>query len=91
LNTALRDIFGPKSEELTGGWRKLCNEELHNLYCLSGTIRAIKSRKKFAGYITYREEINSYKILKYQKERVHFEDPAIDGRMILKWILENDV
>jgi hypothetical protein len=28
----LRRIFGPKRGEVTGGWRKLHNEELHNLY-----------------------------------------------------------
>jgi hypothetical protein len=28
----LRGIFGPKREEVTGGWRKLHNEGLHNLY-----------------------------------------------------------
>jgi hypothetical protein len=28
----LRRIFGPKRDEVTGGWRKLHNEELHNLY-----------------------------------------------------------
>jgi hypothetical protein len=31
-NKALRRIFGPKREEVTGGWRKILNEELHNLY-----------------------------------------------------------
>jgi hypothetical protein len=30
-NRVLR-IFGPKKDEVTGGWRKLHNEELHNLY-----------------------------------------------------------
>jgi hypothetical protein len=29
-NSVLRRIFGPKREEVTGGWRKLHNEELHN-------------------------------------------------------------
>jgi len=29
---ALRRIVGPKKEEVTGGWRRLCNEELHELY-----------------------------------------------------------
>jgi hypothetical protein len=29
----LRGIFGPKRDEVIGGWRKLHNEELHNLYC----------------------------------------------------------
>jgi hypothetical protein len=31
-NRALRRIFGPKRDEVMGGWRKLHNEELHNLY-----------------------------------------------------------
>jgi hypothetical protein len=31
-NRVLRRIFGPKRDEVTGGWRKLHNEELHNLY-----------------------------------------------------------
>jgi hypothetical protein len=31
-NRVLRIIFGPKRDEVTGGWRKLHNEELHNLY-----------------------------------------------------------
>jgi hypothetical protein len=31
-NRVLRRIFGPKREELVGGWRRLRNEELHNLY-----------------------------------------------------------
>jgi hypothetical protein len=31
-NRVLRRIFGPKREEVTGGWRKLDNEKLHNLY-----------------------------------------------------------
>jgi hypothetical protein len=28
----LRRIFGPKTDEVAGGWTKLHNEELHNLY-----------------------------------------------------------
>jgi hypothetical protein len=33
-NRVLRIIFVPKRDEVTGGWRKLHNEELHNLYSL---------------------------------------------------------
>jgi hypothetical protein len=33
-NRVLRRIFGPKREEVVGGWRRLQNEELHNLYVL---------------------------------------------------------
>jgi hypothetical protein len=32
-NRVLRRIFGPKRDEVIGGWRKLHNEDLHNLYC----------------------------------------------------------
>jgi hypothetical protein len=32
-NRLLRRLLGPKREEVTGGWRKLYKEELHNLYC----------------------------------------------------------
>jgi hypothetical protein len=38
-------IFGPKRDEVTGGWRKLHNEELHNLYSSPSIIRMIKSRR----------------------------------------------
>jgi hypothetical protein len=31
-NRVLRGIFGPKIDEVTGDWRKLHNEEIHNLY-----------------------------------------------------------
>jgi hypothetical protein len=34
-NTVLRRIFGPKRDEVTGGWRKLHNKELYNLYSLA--------------------------------------------------------
>jgi hypothetical protein len=44
-NRVLRRIFGPKRDEVTGGWRKLNNEELHNLYSSPSTIRMIKARR----------------------------------------------
>jgi hypothetical protein len=48
----LRRIFGPKKDEVTGGWRKLHNEELHNLYTPPSIIRTIKSRRmRWAGYV----------------------------------------
>jgi PAS domain-containing protein len=45
-NRALRRIFGRKREEVTGGWRKLHNEELHGLYSSPYIIRIIKSWSK---------------------------------------------
>jgi hypothetical protein len=41
----LRRIFGPKREGVTGGWRKLHNEELHNLYLSPSIIRIIKPKR----------------------------------------------
>jgi hypothetical protein len=41
----LRRIFGPKRDEVTGGWRKLHNGELHNMYSSPNIIRTIKSRR----------------------------------------------
>jgi hypothetical protein len=48
----LRRIFGLKRGEMVGGWRKLYDEELRNLYVLPSIIRMIKSRRKrWAGHI----------------------------------------
>jgi hypothetical protein len=44
-NRVLRRIFGPKRDEIIGGWRKLHNEELHNLYGTPNIIRMMKSRR----------------------------------------------
>jgi hypothetical protein len=44
-NRVLRGIFGPKRDEVTGEWRTLLNEELHDLYCSPTIVRGIKSRR----------------------------------------------
>jgi hypothetical protein len=48
----LRTIFGPKRDDVTGDWRKLLNEELHNLCSSPNIIRMIKSRRmRWAGHV----------------------------------------
>jgi hypothetical protein len=37
-NRVLRRIFGPKRKEVAGSWRRLHNEELHNLYASPNTV-----------------------------------------------------
>jgi hypothetical protein len=50
----LRRIFGPKREEVAGDWRKVHNEELHNLYASLNIIRVIRTRKlRWAGHVTH--------------------------------------
>jgi hypothetical protein len=51
-NSVLRRIFRSKRAEVMGGWRKLHNEELHNLYSSPSIIRIIKSRRmRWAGRV----------------------------------------
>jgi hypothetical protein len=52
-NRVLRRIFRPKIDEVTGGWRKLHNEELRGLYSSPSIVRAIKARRiRWAGHVT---------------------------------------
>jgi hypothetical protein len=44
-NKVLRRIIGPKRDEVTGGWRKLHNEELRDLYSSPSIIIIMKSRR----------------------------------------------
>jgi hypothetical protein len=64
-NRLLRRIFGPKRDEVTGGWRKLHNVELHTLYSSPSIIRMIKSRRmRWAEHVTQmRTKRNAYRIL----------------------------
>jgi len=41
-NRVLRKIFGPRSDEVTGEWRRLHNKELSDLYCSPNIVRVIK-------------------------------------------------
>jgi hypothetical protein len=51
-NRVLRRMFQQKRDEVTGGWRKLHNEELHKLYSSPSIIRMIKSRRmRWAGHL----------------------------------------
>jgi hypothetical protein len=61
----LRRIFGPKRDEVTGGWRKLHNEDLHNFCSSPSTIRMIKSRRiGWAGNVAQMgAKRNAYRIL----------------------------
>jgi hypothetical protein len=69
-NRVLRRIFGPKWDGVTGGWRKLHNEELHNLYTSPSIIRIVKSRRmRWAGHVARMgEKRNVYRLLVRKSE-----------------------
>jgi hypothetical protein len=84
-NRALRRIFGPKRDEVTGGWRKLHNEKLHNLYPSQNIIRMIKSRRiRWAGHVARMEIISTKLSFESLKLRDHSEDLGIEEKIILK-------
>jgi hypothetical protein len=64
-NRVLRRIFGPKRDGVTGGWRKLHNEELHNLFSSTSIIRIMKSGSmRWAGHVARMgEKRNVYRLL----------------------------
>jgi hypothetical protein len=65
-NRVLRRIFGLKRDEVTGGeWRKLHNEELHDLYSSPSIIRIIKARRmRWVGHVArIGEKSNAYRLL----------------------------
>jgi len=80
-NRVLRRLFGSKREEVTGEWRKLHNEELSDLYSLPSIVGVAKSRRmRWAGHVCTGFWWG------YLRERDHWGDPDVDGRIILKWI-----
>jgi hypothetical protein len=81
-NRMLKIMFEPKSEEVAGGWRRLHNEELHNLYASPNFIRVIKSKRLiWAVHVARMEEmINAYTLLIGVPEgRIPFRKPGISA------------
>jgi hypothetical protein len=82
-NKVLRRIFGPKMDEVTGGWRKLHNEELPDLYSSPNILRIIKSRRvRWEGHVARMgEKINAYRLLVGKPE-----GKRTLGRPRLRWV-----
>jgi len=64
-NMVLRRIFGPRSDEVTGEWRRLHNAELNDLYCSPNIVRVIKWRRtRWVGHVAHMgEERGVYRVL----------------------------
>jgi hypothetical protein len=88
-NRALRSIFGPKRDEVTGEWKKLHNEELNDLYCPHNIVRVIKSRRmRWARYMAHMGEGRDVYIVLVGKPegKRPFGRLGADGRITLRWI-----
>jgi hypothetical protein len=88
-NRVLRKIFEPKRKE-DGSWRKLHNDELHDLYSSPNIVRVIKSRRmRWAGHVARmgRGEMLTGFWLGGLKARDHWEDLGVGGRITLRWTL----
>jgi hypothetical protein len=70
-NRVLRRIFGPRRDEVTGGWKKLHSEERHGLYSSPSIFRVIKARRmRWAGHVARMGEVmGAYNILVGMPER----------------------
>jgi hypothetical protein len=88
-NRVLRRVFGPKSDEVTGEWRKLHNEELNDLYSLPNIVRVVKSRRmRWTGHVARMGEERGCTGCWWEnlRGRGHWGDPDVDGRIILRLI-----
>jgi hypothetical protein len=87
----LRRIFGPRRDEVIREWRKLHNEELHDLYSSPSTIRIIRARRmRWAGHVARmgKREMHTGYWWEIQRERDHSEDKDVSRWIILIDILE---
>jgi hypothetical protein len=86
-NGVLRRIFGPKRDEVTGEFRKLHKEELNDSYPSPKILRVIKSsRMRWTRHIARMRQGEACIWFWWGnlREKNHWEDPGIDGRIILR-------
>jgi hypothetical protein len=84
-NRALRSIFVLIREVVTGGWRKLHNEELHNLYSSTSVIRMVKSRRmRWAGHVSRMGRSGTHIGHWSESQKEKEKEVDVGGRIILK-------
>jgi invasion protein IalB len=89
----LRRVCGAERKEVTGGWRNVCNEELHDLCCSLNVVRVIRARRmRWAGHVASAgDKGNAYRIVVAKPEGKRLSmlgNLNVDGRIIFKSILK---
>ena len=89
-NRVLRRIFGSRSDEVKGEWRKVSKEEIFLSVIFMKYYSVLKSRKmRWVGHVARMGKRKVvYRILagKLKEKRDHFEELGVNGRIIVKWI-----
>ena len=86
-----RRKFGSKKDEVTVEWRRLHNEELHDLDSSPNIFRVLKSRRmRLARHVAYMGRRGAYMISAAKPEgKNHLDNLRVNGRIILKCIFKN--
>jgi hypothetical protein len=79
-NGVLRRISVPKRKAVAGGWKRLHNEEIHNLYASSNIVRVMKLKMRWATYAARNGEIMYIEFrLENLKRKYHSKDLGVEG------------